>query len=358
MRRRAALLSTHPRARRTQRGAALLTAMMIVTLVATLAAAMIWQQWRSVQVEAAERARAQAQWILLGAVDWARLILREDARTGARGGAGAVDHLGEPWALPLAEAKLSTFLAADKANTEDAPEAFLSGQITDAQSRYNLRNLIQPTTAENYKQEERTLSRLMSLAGASGTSASSLALALRQAAPPAPATPTDGGAPPAGADKPPADPANAPPPVTRTSDPPLLPERIEQLAWLGLDAETIRKLSPYVTLLPVATPVNVNTAPKEVLAAVANVDPADAERLVQARQRTPFRQLQDVTALLPKEAKLSTSRLGTRSDFFEIRGRLRLQDRVVEERALVQRNNLEVIPLQRERVTALDTGAP
>jgi general secretion pathway protein K len=348
MRRRAALLPTRPRARRTQRGAALLTAMMIVTLVATLAAAMIWQQWRSVQVEAAERARAQAQWILLGAVDWARLILREDARTGARGGAGAVDHLGEPWALPLAEAKLSTFLAADKANTEDAPEAFLSGQITDAQSRYNLRNLVQPTTAENYKQEERTLSRLMSLAGASGTSASSLALALRQAAPPTPADAASA----------PGDPASAPPPVTRTSDPPLLPERIEQLAWLGLDAETIRKLSPYVTLLPVATPVNVNTAPKEVLAAVANVDPADAERLVQARQRTPFRQLQDVTALLPREAKLSASRLGTRSDFFEIRGRLRLQDRVVEERALVQRNNLEVIPLQRERVTALDTGAP
>ena len=348
MRRRAALLPTRTRARRTQRGAALLTAMMIVTLVATLAAAMIWQQWRSVQVEAAERARAQAQWILLGAVDWARLILREDARTGARGGAGAVDHLGEPWALPLAEAKLSTFLAADKANAEDGPEAFLSGQITDAQSRYNLRNLVQPTTAENYKQEERTLSRLMSLAGASGTSASSLALALRQAAPPTPADAASA----------PGDPASAPPPVTRTSDPPLLPERIEQLAWLGLDAETIRKLSPYVTLLPVATPVNVNTAPKEVLAAVANVDPADAERLVQARQRTPFRQLQDVTALLPREAKLSTSRLGTRSDFFEIRGRLRLQDRVVEERALVQRNNLEVIPLQRERVTALDTGAP
>ena len=34
-----------------QRGAALLTAMIIVTLVATLATSMIWQQWRAVQVE-------------------------------------------------------------------------------------------------------------------------------------------------------------------------------------------------------------------------------------------------------------------------------------------------------------------
>ena len=59
-------------------------AMIIVTLVVTLAGAMVWQQWRAVQVEAAERARTQSAWILTGALDWARLILREDARTGRR----------------------------------------------------------------------------------------------------------------------------------------------------------------------------------------------------------------------------------------------------------------------------------
>ena len=95
-------------ARAQQAGAALLTAMIIVTLVATLAASMVWQQWRAVQVEAAERARTQSAWILAGALDWARLILREDARS------GGADHLGEPWAVPLAEARLSTFLAADR----------------------------------------------------------------------------------------------------------------------------------------------------------------------------------------------------------------------------------------------------
>ena len=45
--------------------------------------------------------------------------------------------------MPLAEARLSSFLAVDKDNTDDAPEAFLSGSITDAQARYNLRNLFQ-----------------------------------------------------------------------------------------------------------------------------------------------------------------------------------------------------------------------
>ncbi len=79
-----------------QSGAALLLAMILVTLVATLAAGMVWQQTRAVQVEAAGRAQAQAEWILNGALDWARLILREDARS------GGADHLGEPWATPLA----------------------------------------------------------------------------------------------------------------------------------------------------------------------------------------------------------------------------------------------------------------
>src|SRR3989442_3133622 len=97
-----------------QAGAALLAAMLTVTLVATFAAASLWQQWRSVEVEAAERSRVQSSWILTGALDWARLILREDAR------AGGADHLAEPWAVPLQEARLSTFLAADRNNNADS----------------------------------------------------------------------------------------------------------------------------------------------------------------------------------------------------------------------------------------------
>jgi general secretion pathway protein K len=124
---------------RRQRGAAMLTAMIIVALIATLAASMVWQQWRAVQIEVAERSRMQSSWILSGALDWAKLILKEDAKS------GGPDHLGEPWAVPLAEARLSTFLAADKDNTDTGPEAFLSGSITDIQSRYNLRNLVDNT---------------------------------------------------------------------------------------------------------------------------------------------------------------------------------------------------------------------
>ena len=56
--------------------------MLTVSLVAMLAAGAAWQQWRTIEVESTERQHAQAQWLLLGALDWARIILREDARSG------------------------------------------------------------------------------------------------------------------------------------------------------------------------------------------------------------------------------------------------------------------------------------
>ncbi len=84
--------------------------MLTVTLVATFAAAALWQQWRSIEIETAERARVQSAWILIGALDWSRLILIEDYNANP----GGSDHLAEPWAVPLQEARLSTFLAAEK----------------------------------------------------------------------------------------------------------------------------------------------------------------------------------------------------------------------------------------------------
>jgi hypothetical protein len=165
-----------PGHRRTQRGAALLVAMIILTLVSTLAAGMIWQQWRALQVESAERARSQAAWIVTGALDWGRLILRED-RT------AQVDHLGEVWATPLAEARLSTFLAVDREHTTaSGPEAFLSGSIRDAQSRYNLRNLV--VDGKLVPEEAAVLRKLCETAGVGADTAELIAAGLVAASQP------------------------------------------------------------------------------------------------------------------------------------------------------------------------------
>ena len=325
---------------RNQRGAALLTAMIIVALIAVLASSMVWQQWRAVQVEAAERSRVQSAWILSGALDWARLILREDARPQLK-----VDSLDEPWAVPLAEARLSTFLAADKSNADDAPEAFLSGAITDAQARYNLNNLV--TAGSIDPVELATLQRLCEYVGVSADVAGRIASGLRDALPPpAPSAGASAAAPGTGAAASPS-----------AADPPLLPRSVAQLAWLGIDAESLRTLEPYVVLLPAPTRPNINTASREVIAAaIPGLDFAIAERILQTRQRAPFRSPPEVKALAPGLPDDSFNRIAVNSDFFEVRGRLRLGDLALEQRSLVQRVGLNVVVLQRERVSSHDAG--
>jgi general secretion pathway protein K len=111
-------------------------------------------------------------------------------------------------------------------------------------------------------------------------------------------------------------------------------------------------------LLPKATPVNVNTASREVLvAAVKGLDLASAERLIQVRQRTPFKALADVEREVPALAPLDQARLSVSSSFFEVRGRLRLAERVLEQKSLVERSGLNVIVLQRERVSSREQAA-
>ena len=322
---------TRRASRQRQRGAALLLAMVIVSIIVTTAAGMVWLQTRAVQVEAAERARAQAAWMLSGALDWARLILREDER-GARQRGKAFDSLDEPWATPLAEARLSTFLAADQDNNADGgPEAFISGSIVDAQSRFNLRGLLD-AAGKPQPLQVAALQRLANLAGAPGDTAARIADALSRAQAPS----GDEGA----------------------NSAPIPPARLADLTWLGIEPATLARLAPWVDLLPVATAVNANTAPREVLvAAIDGLDLGSAERLVQARQRRPFETLAELQAQLPNSVQAEGSRVGVASGWFEVAGRLRLEERVLEERSLLQREGSTVSVRRRERLSFLAAGA-
>lgn len=317
--------------RSTQRGAALLLAMIIVALIVTMAAGMVWMQTRAVSIEAAERARSQSAWILSGALDWSRLILREDQR-GSRQRGNVYDALNEPWATPLAEARLSTFLAADKDNnTDSGPEAFISGSIVDAQSRFNIRGLIDPA-GKPIALQVAALQRLANLAGAPSDTAARIADTLARSYGPV------GDEGPRG--------------------PPLRPTQLSDLSWQGIDKATLTRLQPYIDLLPLPTPVNANTAPREVLvAAIDGLDPGTAERLVQSRLRKPFESVGDIQALLPQNVRIEGGRIGVSSNWFIVSGRLRLEDRVLEERSLLQRDNDKVTVRRRERVN-LTAGGP
>jgi general secretion pathway protein K len=307
-----------------ERGAALLVALLTVAMVATLAAAGLWQQWRAVEVEAAERQRAQASWVLSGALDWARLILREDAAT-----ASSVDHLGEPWAVPLREARLATFLGASRdTDSGSAQQSFLSGEIVDLQSRLNVSNLVEAGRLS--PAGTRAFLRLFELLGLPTGQVTAMAqqfLRAQQASQGALAA--DGA------------------PV------PLLPQEVSQLGWLGLPPATVAAITPYVTVLPTRTPINLNTAPAAVIyAAVDGIGLADAQRLVAQRSASHLRNLPDAMTLLGPEARTGDGVASVSSRFFEVQGQLRLDQQVTVERSLLQRENMLVQTLRRQRVSA------
>ena len=325
--------------------------MLTVTLVATFAAAALWQQWRSVEVETAERARVQSAWILTGALDWSRLILREDGR------AGGADHLAEPWAVPLNEARLSSFLAVDKNASETEREAFLSGQVIDLQGKLNVNNLLEGNSLSATALA--SFSRLFELLGLPKeqllTLASSLLEAVRDPAPSgAGAAPNPTAAPPSTGASAPASTGTPPAPVTApvaTALSPLMPERVEQLTWLGLPRETLAVLMPYITLLPQRTAVNLNTASAEVIyASTPGLDMANAQRLVAARDRKHFSTLAEANQQIGgTEVKFNDAQHAVATRFFEVTGQLRLDQTLVQERSVLQRDGLQVRTLWRDR---------
>jgi general secretion pathway protein K len=309
------------------RGAALLAAMLTLTLVATLAAGAAWQQWRGVETERAERERGQAAWILIGALDWARLILREDARS------GGADHLGEPWAVALQESRLASFLAADANSAalladQANDNVFLSGQIQDMQAKLNVYNLIEAgrisTTALA------AFAKLFDAQGLDSTELNALAENLRFA-------------------------SDLSPDNRSGARAALLPQRLDQLTLLGLSSASLERLRPFITWLPSRTPVNVNTASAEVLfASVPALELDGARKIVAERQRQHFKTLADAGRLVPALAEqFVAEQHSVASRFFEVTGRLRLADgkqsTVVAERSVVQRDGLEVKTLWRER---------
>jgi general secretion pathway protein K len=308
-------------------GAALLTAMLTLVLVATLAAGAAWQQWRSVETERAERMRTQAGWILVGALDWARLILREDARS------GGADHLGEPWSVALQESRLTSFLstnatsAALQADQAD-DDTFLSGQIQDMQARLNAYNLIEagrisPSGLASFE-------KLFDLLNLDVAELNAMAENLRFA-------------------------SDLSPDNRSSARAALLPQRLDQLTLLGLSQQSLERLRPFITWLPSRTPINVNTAAPEVLyASVTGLDLNGARKIADARRSQHFKSLADVGNLLPALAsQFNEGQHSVASRFFEVTGRLRMADgqqsTVVIERSVVQRDGRDVKVLWRER---------
>ena len=331
-----------PFSRTRQRGVAVVTALLLTTLAVTIVASLFWQQQVQVRSIENQRLQLQKQWILRGALDWARLILRENARL------SQYDSLDQPWAVPLQDTRLDQYVENNRTDAE-AGDATLAGQMVDAQAMYNLNNLA--ANGVPVEKEVRVFARLLgnlrlnpSLAqDAAVMIAASTAkqnLGATAANPPAQKIDPTTGLPMAATANDGASQMQAPAVVLPSGPPMLAMTQVEDLlAVPGFTPEAVEKLRNLVIFLPRAgTPVNINTAPPEVLAAVVEgISASDAAVIVATRTTASFRNSGDFALRLPGIPSVGGGNLGVASDFFLVNGKVRLSRAALQIQAMILR---------------------
>ncbi|RDU98584.1 general secretion pathway protein GspK [Trinickia dinghuensis] len=349
---------------RRQRGAAIISALLVVTLSAILVAGVLWRQQVQIRRIQNQRLMSQALWVSRGAVDWTRLILRSEADT-----APTVTYLGGIWAVPIAKTRLSDFLG--KVGVGDAAESeqtYLSGSIEDAQAKFNLRNLVSvpaPGRLQVDVNEMAVFARLLTLVGLDGSLAKTAALRERaslmrsatrfqnplssrlgsagQTVQPQPQT---GGT--VGGDSS----TNTPGLQDGFSDgsegAPLQFTSVDSLLNVpGFTPEMVARLRPFVTVLPTSTAVNMNTAPAEVIAAlVPGMSLGSAQALVSRRQSAFFRNTSDVqlalqgTGALPPNFDITQIPMDVTTSYFFVHGHVQYERAEVDRTTLIYRDPL------------------
>ena len=306
-----------------ERGVAVITALLLTTLAVAIVASLFWQQQVQVRSMENQRLHLQTKWILRGALDWSTLVL-DTFR-------GQYTSLDQPWATPLAETRLDQYIERERVEGENF-DATLSGNVTDASSRYNLRNL---ADANGPVQDQVALFKLLlrnlQLEQSLGDRIATYVFATL---PPAPVAPP-------GNNQPTPTPT---PPVQRSTvngKPISLLQVDDLLAVPGVTQATVERLRPFVIVLPsgnTLTKVNVNTAPPELLSAmVNNLSISEANTMVAQRKQAPWKDIANFTTALNGRVVTAANSAAVTSDWFLVDSRIRLDRAALNAQALIFR---------------------
>ena len=292
-----------------ERGAAVITALLTVALVAGLASALVADYGAGLESLAGRRDQAQARWLARGAVDWGRNVLSDDRRR------TRVDHLGEPWAIrvpPMA--------------VEDGE---VGGELKDLSGLFNVNNL-----APGGKASEADADAFVRLAGVAGITAVEATEIARRIAD---WIDSDGLSILTGGDE--DGEFRALGASQRPPDGPLA--HIDEIVAIpGIAADALDRLRPFLVALPAPSRINANTAGAEVLHAIIPGLPLDAARiLVAERERAWFKDLPDINARLPEgSGPVIAERTAVVSDYILATGRARYGLSVVRMEVLLHRH--------------------
>lgn len=293
-----------------QEGMAVISALLIAAVVAVIAAGMIERQGLLTRQLENHQLALQGQWALEGGLQFSRQVLFEQRLRDplVRGG--------QPWAQPM----------------RDVPSGSVrfDGQLEDEQGKFNLRNLMVDGQVD--AEALATFKRLCALIGINERLATAIAGQVIDSYPQRPLAALgklDSGraTSPGGAVE--ALPARRP-----------MLRSVEGLAGLkGMNGQALERLRRFVTVLPALTWVNGNTASAEVLAAqVPGLSLQQAAALVAERDggRWFINRGDFVNRLRMPSLAMANVRVGINSDWFRLRGLVRLGNRELALQALLR----------------------
>lgn len=295
--------------RRRHHGTAVIMAIMTVALVATLAASVVREYGANVMSLAGRHEQNQARWLARGAVDWARNVLSNDART------SATDHTGEAWATKV------------PATPVDNGE--VSGEVEDLSGRFDLNSVVHNGAAN--LSNLAAYVRLLKLSGIDDDTAIELGDRLV-----------------AWIVRPNPDGASALL-ASRTTSVPGVPQRpwqtplvgVDELSLIeGYDKDVMTSLRDFVAAHPASAPLNLNTVSAEVLAALMPDLGIAATRVIVAdRQRVPFKDVNDFVARSRRSPHAPKTGLAVVSRYFLVSGRARYGEATTRMLVLLDRQN-------------------
>lgn len=316
MRRRPPPNSAH--AGRSRRGSAIISVLVVLALCTLVVSGLFSREFVTLRSVENRASLSQIRWMERAVLDWVRVALRFDAMNDARQ-QKISDECTEPWTVLVErETQLDETTTGGIALSTPERPAIISGQVRDAQARFNLNNLIdvsrEPVIAISARQVEafkRLLNQLQLAEGLADTLSAQMLLTRPR---------KQGEA-----------------MLAATRPRMIFVEDLQSLP--GFTPEVMRKLERFVIFLPGFTTVNVNFAEPEVLSAVVSgLGMADARRLSQASQcRQPINSAAKIGEVIGGSTQYDLSLLDVKSDYFLVEGNVRYDRMEVKTEALLRR---------------------
>lgn len=296
-----------------QRGVALITAMLITALVASVAIGLAWDNALDIRRTMVLLHRDQAVQVAMGAESWVQEILTTDLQD------SETDHLGEVWATELPGLPI------------EGGEVF--GKIEDLQGRFNINNLID----SNGELDEAALEQFQRLLEALQLDPRLAGITVDWLDADQDTSFPDGGEDILYSTR---------IPPYRTADQSI--SDVTELAALdGMDKETLDILLPHVVALPPGTRINVNTATPAVLRSLADsMSPGDVERLLNERAEFGFTDVANSFSSLVEPDVLNE--LEESSQYFQLKVSVRIDTvRITYSTTLQRGPQGSVVPILR-----------